>query len=197
MRSPEALAEKLAAKHPEAHVPPPTEAVPAPPANPAGPDILPPPTKPAGPRRPGCGPINTAAGAAAKVLTQQAVVDALGSDVPPRAKPPSGSPSPHLGDRDRWSPGGIFNELPKIDDDTAQDRGAADPSGAREPSPSRTSGRRPPSRNWPPRSASTPRPANWTGSSARCAPGRGAPDRIPVFRLSSGRRFRRWSTSRC
>lgn len=116
---PEALAEKLAAKHPEAHVPPPTEAVPAPPANPAGPDIPPPPTNPAGPGADqDAAPINTAAGAAAKVLTQQAVVDALGSDVPPREAAERVTFA-------TWaivtgkSPGGIFNELPKIDDDTA------------------------------------------------------------------------------
>ncbi len=93
---PEALAEKLAGKHPEAHVPPP------PPTNPAGPDA--PPTTPAA--------------AAAKVLTQQAVVDALGADVPPREAAERVTFA-------TWaivtgkSPGGIFNELPAVDDDTA------------------------------------------------------------------------------
>lgn len=103
---PEEWAEKLAAKHPEA------QAVPPPPTNPLGPDIPPPPTDPSGPAA------NSAAGAAAKVLTQQAVVDALGTDVPPREAAERVTFA-------TWaivtgkSPGGIFNELPKIDDDTA------------------------------------------------------------------------------
>jgi polyketide synthase 13 len=107
---PTELAEKLAAKHPEAHAD-----VPAPPTNPAGPDIPPPPTNPAGPDAPEA---NTPAAAAAKVLTQQAVVDALGTDVPPREAAERITFA-------TWaivtgkSPGGIFNELPKIDDDTA------------------------------------------------------------------------------
>ena len=90
------LAEKLAAKHPEAH-----------------PDIPPPPTNPAGPDAE-----TSAAGAAAKVLTQQAVVDALGTDVPPREAAERVTFA-------TWaivtgkSPGGIFNPLPTIDDDTA------------------------------------------------------------------------------
>jgi polyketide synthase 13 len=63
-------------------------------------------------------PSNTAAGAAAKVLTQQAVIDALGTDVPPREAAERITFA-------TWaivtgkSPGGIFNELPKVDDDTA------------------------------------------------------------------------------
>jgi polyketide synthase 13 len=131
---PEALAEKLAAKHPEAHAdipapptnpagpdipPPPTNPagpdIPPPPTNPAGPDIPPPPTNPAGPDAPAT---NTPAAAAAKVLTQQAVVDALGTDVPPREAAERITFA-------TWaivtgkSPGGIFNELPAVDDDTA------------------------------------------------------------------------------
>lgn len=108
--SPE-LAEKLAAKHPEAHKP---ADVPPPPTNPAGPDIPPPPTNPEGPGA----PKQSAAGAAAKVLTQQAVVDALGTDVPPREAAERVTFA-------TWaivtgkSPGGIFNELPAIDDETA------------------------------------------------------------------------------
>ena len=104
---PEALAEKLAAKHPEAHadVPPPS-------AHSGGENIPPPPTDPSGPGA------NTPAAAAAKVLTQQAVVDALGTDVPPREAAERVTFA-------TWaivtgkSPGGIFNELPGIDDDTA------------------------------------------------------------------------------
>ena len=108
---PEALAEKLAAKHPEAHIPPP-------PTNPLGPDIPPPPTNPAGPDAPSAPETNTPAAAAAKVLTQQAVIDALGTDVPPREAAERVTFA-------TWaivtgkSPGGIFNELPEIDADTA------------------------------------------------------------------------------
>ncbi|MEI6251893.1 MAG: polyketide synthase Pks13, partial [Mycobacteriaceae bacterium] len=104
---PAELAEKLAAKHPEAHAPSDV-------AGHAAPDVPPPPTNPAGPDA----PANTPAAAAAKVLTQQAVVDALGTDVPPREAAERVTFA-------TWaivtgkSPGGIFNELPKIDDDTA------------------------------------------------------------------------------
>jgi polyketide synthase 13 len=131
---PEALAEKLAAKHPEAHVPPPPTnpagpdipppptdpsgpGIPPPPTDPSGPGIPPPPTNPAGPDAPTT-TANTPAAAAAKVLTQQAVVDALGTDVPPREAAERITFA-------TWaivtgkSPGGIFNELPKVDDDTA------------------------------------------------------------------------------
>ena len=58
------------------------------------------------------------AGAAAKVLTQQAVVDALGTDVPPREAAERVTFA-------TWaivtgkSPGGIFNPLPAVDDGTA------------------------------------------------------------------------------
>ena len=114
---PEALAEKLAAKHPEAHAPAhaPAVDIPPPPTDPSGPGIPPPPTNPAGPDAP---PSNTPAAAAAKVLTQQAVIDALGTDVPPREAAERVTFA-------TWaivtgkSPGGIFNELPKIDAETA------------------------------------------------------------------------------
>jgi polyketide synthase 13 len=95
-----ALAEKLAAKHPQVQPGAPT--IPPPPTNPAGPDAVAP----------------TAAGAAAKALTQQAVVDALGTDVPPREAAERITFA-------TWaivtgkSPGGIFNTLPEVDDDTA------------------------------------------------------------------------------
>ena len=106
---PPELAEKLAAKHPEAHAdipPPPTN-----PAGPAGPAVPPPPTDPAGPS---AGPPDAAPGA----LSQHAVVEALGTDVPPREAAERVTFA-------TWaivtgkSPGGIFNELPGIDDDTA------------------------------------------------------------------------------
>lgn len=102
---PPELAEKLAAKHPEAHAD-----IPPPPANPAVPPP-PPPTDPAGPS---AAPTDAAAGA----LSQHAVVEALGTDVPPREASERVTFA-------TWaivtgkSPGGIFNELPNIDDDTA------------------------------------------------------------------------------
>jgi polyketide synthase 13 len=85
---------------------------PPPPTNPAGPDanIPAPPTNPSGP---------TAAAAAAKVLTQEAVTEALGADVPPRDAAERVTFA-------TWaivtgkSPGGIFNELPALDDGAAE-----------------------------------------------------------------------------
>ncbi|NTY59843.1 polyketide synthase Pks13 [Mycolicibacterium sphagni] len=90
---------------------------PAAPAAPAAPvaenlEIPPPPTDPAGPGK------STAAAAAAKVLTQEAVAEALGADVPPRDAAERVTFA-------TWaivtgkSPGGIFNELPALDDATA------------------------------------------------------------------------------
>ncbi|MBB3749050.1 polyketide synthase 13 [Mycolicibacterium sp. BK634] len=77
------------------------------------PNIPPPPTDPAGPSKK-----STAAAAAAKVLTQEAVTEALGADVPPREAAERVTFA-------TWaivtgkSPGGIFNELPAVDDATA------------------------------------------------------------------------------
>jgi polyketide synthase 13 len=71
-------------------------------------EIPPPPTDPAGPKA-------SAAGAAAGVLNQQAVADALKSDVPPRDAAERVTFA-------TWaivtgkSPGGIFNSLPALDD---------------------------------------------------------------------------------
>lgn len=76
------------------------------------PDIPPPPTDPSGPGK------STAAAAAAKVLTQEAVTEALGADVPPRDAAERVTFA-------TWaivtgkSPGGIFNELPAISDEIA------------------------------------------------------------------------------
>ncbi|RZT24980.1 polyketide synthase 13 [Mycobacterium sp. BK558] len=89
--------------------------VPPPPTDPSGPGIPPPPTNPAGPSadKP------SAASLAAKVLTQEAVTEALGADVPPRDAAERVTFA-------TWaivtgkSPGGIFNDLPSIDDATAQ-----------------------------------------------------------------------------
>jgi polyketide synthase 13 len=119
---PEALAEKLAAKHPELQTP---SDIPPPPTNPAGPDAPAAPANsaadaaaPANSAAGAAAPANSAAGAAAKALTQQAVVDALGTDVPPREAAERVTFA-------TWaivtgkSPGGIFNPLPKVDDDTA------------------------------------------------------------------------------
>ena len=90
--------------------------VPPPPTNPAGPGIPAPPTDPSGPGK-SAAPTESAAATAAKVLNQQAVVDALGSDVPPREAAERITFA-------TWaivtgkSPGGIFNELPAVHDDT-------------------------------------------------------------------------------
>ncbi|WP_137145033.1 polyketide synthase Pks13 [Mycolicibacterium sp. CR10] len=79
-------------------------------------DIPAPPTDPSGPpnaEKP------SAAGLAASVLTQEAVTEALGADVPPRDAAERVTFA-------TWaivtgkSPGGIFNELPSIDDAVAQ-----------------------------------------------------------------------------
>jgi polyketide synthase 13 len=73
--------------------------------------IPPPPSDPSGPGAP-------AATAAAQVLNQQAVADALSADVPPRDAAERVTFA-------TWaivtgkSPGGIFNPLPALDDDTA------------------------------------------------------------------------------
>ncbi|MCU1697201.1 MAG: polyketide synthase [Mycobacterium sp.] len=75
-------------------------------------EIPPPPTNPAGPKA-------SAAGAAAGVLNQQAVADALKSDVPPRDAAERVTFA-------TWaivtgkSPGGIFNSLPALDDAAVQ-----------------------------------------------------------------------------
>ena len=89
------------------------------PESPAEPDapaseleIPPPPTDPSGPAA------QSPAAAAAQVLNQQAVADALGSDVPPRDAAERVTFA-------TWaivtgkSPGGIFNALPALDDETA------------------------------------------------------------------------------
>lgn len=87
--------------------------IPPPPTDPSGPAVPPPPTNPAGPDQP------TAASLAASVLTQEAVTEALGADVPPREAAERVTFA-------TWaivtgkSPGGIFNELPTLDDATAE-----------------------------------------------------------------------------
>ena len=92
------------------------QAVPAPPTDPSGPGIPPPPTNPAGPSAEAK---QSAAKAAASVLTQEAVTEALGADVPPRDAAERVTFA-------TWaivtgkSPGGIFNELPRVDDAVAE-----------------------------------------------------------------------------
>ncbi|WP_165617841.1 polyketide synthase Pks13 [Mycobacterium syngnathidarum] len=82
--------------------------IPPPPTDPGGPAIPAPPSDPSGPSK------ATAAAAAAKVLTQEAVTEALGADVPPRDAAERVTFA-------TWaivtgkSPGGIFNELPFVD----------------------------------------------------------------------------------
>jgi polyketide synthase 13 len=77
--------------------------------------IPPPPTNPSGPAATAAQP---SLAAAAQALNQQAVADALGSDIPPRDAAERVTFA-------TWaivtgkSPGGIFNELPKLDDDAA------------------------------------------------------------------------------
>jgi polyketide synthase 13 len=80
-------------------------------------EIPPPPTNPSGSPQPDAKP--TAAGAAAGVLNQQAVADALNSDVPPRDAAERVTFA-------TWaivtgkSPGGIFNSLRSLSDEEAQ-----------------------------------------------------------------------------
>ena len=77
--------------------------------------IPPPPTNPAGPDQPAAPSLPLAA----QVLTQEAVTEALGSDVPPRDAAERVTFA-------TWaivtgkSPGGIFNALPALDDETAE-----------------------------------------------------------------------------
>lgn len=82
-------------------------------------EIPPPPTDPRGPAKPSAQPAKaTAAAAAAKVLTQEAVTEALGADVPPRDAAERVTFA-------TWaivtgkSPGGVFNELPPLDEAAA------------------------------------------------------------------------------
>lgn len=91
-----------------------------PPSDPSGPAVPAPPSDPSGPAAPApSGPSKaTAAAAAAKVLTQEAVTEALGADVPPRDAAERVTFA-------TWaivtgkSPSGIFNELPFVDVETA------------------------------------------------------------------------------
>ena len=108
-----APAAEAAAAPPASDIP-----IPPPPTNPAGPAVPPPPTDPSGPGVDASGvSTKTAAAAAGKVLTQEAVTEALGADVPPRDAAERITFA-------TWaivtgkSPGGIFNELPAVDDDT-------------------------------------------------------------------------------
>jgi polyketide synthase 13 len=79
--------------------------------------LPPPPTDPRGPQQ-NAGPSQSTMAAASKVLTQEAVTAALGSDVPPRDAAERVTFA-------TWaivtgkSPGGIFNDLPEVDDATA------------------------------------------------------------------------------
>jgi polyketide synthase 13 len=88
---------------PQTQAQPPSDAIPPPPTNPAGPAAV-------------AAQPNLAA--AAQALNQQAVAEALNSDVPPRDAAERVTFA-------TWaivtgkSPGGIFNALPKLDDDAA------------------------------------------------------------------------------
>jgi polyketide synthase 13 len=93
----------------------PAPPAPAEPASQPDAPVPPPPTNPSGPTAAAPQP-NLAA--AAQTLNQQAVADALGSDIPPRDAAERVTFA-------TWaivtgkSPGGIFNELPKLDDAAA------------------------------------------------------------------------------
>lgn len=103
-----------------------TTPAPPPPGNPAGPSgapLPPPPTDPTGKSRPvaavtGQEKTGPDLAAAAAALNQQAIAEALNSDVPPRDAAERLTFA-------TWaivtgkSPGGIFNELPKLDEETA------------------------------------------------------------------------------
>lgn len=97
---------------PEAQAPEPVSDIPPPPTDPSGP-IPPPPTDPSGPDK------SSAAAMAAQMLSQEAVTEALGADVPPREAAERVTFA-------TWaivtgkSPGGIFNALPALDDATAE-----------------------------------------------------------------------------
>jgi polyketide synthase 13 len=116
-------AESAAAANDTAPVPPPPTnplgegAVPAPPTN----AVPPPPTNPLGPVETTAAPAKSDTpnlAAAAAVLNQQAIAEALNSDVPPRDAAERLTFA-------TWaivtgkSPGGIFNALPKLDAETA------------------------------------------------------------------------------
>ncbi|MGE0215694.1 polyketide synthase Pks13 [Mycolicibacterium sp.] len=105
--------------------PPSVSDIPAPPTDPSGPSVPAPPTDPSGPsaERSSGSDVSSrerssVAGLAAKVLTQEAVTEALGADVPPRDAAERVTFA-------TWaivtgtSPGGIFNELPTVDDAVA------------------------------------------------------------------------------
>jgi len=109
---------------PEPQAPAPVSDIPPAPTDPSGPSMPPsdvaagaappPPTDPSGPA-----PAQSAAAMAAQVLTQEAVTEALGADVPPREAAERVTFA-------TWaivtgkSPGGIFNALPALDDATAE-----------------------------------------------------------------------------
>ena len=84
-------------------------------------DIPPPPTNPAGPDQPSAASLAAQGPRAERrgVLTQEAVTEALGADVPPREAAERVTFA-------TWaivtgkSPGGIFNALPALDDETAE-----------------------------------------------------------------------------
>ncbi len=105
----------MAGTAPETETPaPPAAEQEAPPPAPASDvPIPPPPTDPSGPNQ------QSAASLAAQVLTQEAVTEALGADVPPREAAERVTFA-------TWaivtgkSPGGIFNALPALDDETAE-----------------------------------------------------------------------------
>jgi polyketide synthase 13 len=110
------LEEMLTKKAAEVQAPADEQAIPAPPSDPSGPATPPPPTNPAGPTADATSP-NLAG--AARVLNQQAISEALNSDVPPRDAAERVTFA-------TWaivtgkSPGGVFNSLRSLSDEEAQ-----------------------------------------------------------------------------
>ena len=111
----------MAGTAPTGETPPAPEPPAAPPSDIS---IPPPPTDPTGPKADVAAdaaqkPTQSASAVAAQVLSQQAVTEALGADVPPREAAERVTFA-------TWaivtgkSPGGIFNALPELDDETAE-----------------------------------------------------------------------------
>ena len=177
--------------------------IPPPPTNPAGPSLPPsdvaagaappPPTDPSGPN----GDQPSAAAMAAQVLTQEAVTEALGADVPPREAAERVTFA-------TWaivtgkSPGGIFNALPALDDETAEKMAQRLSERAEGTITAEDVKTAPTIEALAPWCANTSKPVRSTDSCARCArrKGPGVLRRFPCS-CSTRRAARRWCTNRC
>ena len=155
--------------------------IPPPPTNPAGPAAQPAQPNLAGPRR---------------RSTSRPLPRRSSSDVPPRDAAERVTFA-------TWaivtgkSPGGIFNDLPKLDDAAAAKMARAVVRARRgHDHRRRRQGGRDHRGSWRPPCANSWRPARSTASSARFGPGPKAPP-SQRFSCSTPRAARRWSTSRC